>query len=298
MASEKSAHEASRDRVRMAVRERLEMERAFGADDIFLSPRKGQSESPRVDSAAESRDHVIAPDQAIVNTGSAGMDLKPAPTSVGRADAIIAEEMDRLLDRQVIRLDRDLLSDAARDETLEKIMEDLGDCRRCSLWQTRGKLVFGEGNPKAEIMFVGEAPGADEDAQGRPFVGRAGKLLDKMIRAMGRKREDVFIANVLKSRPPENRAPMPDEVAACGPFLKRQISAIKPKVIIALGLPACHFLTGGSESMSMMRGRIFIYEGFPLVPTYHPAYLLRSPGAKDASWQDLKVALAVLTRGL
>ncbi|MCI0336739.1 MAG: uracil-DNA glycosylase [Acidobacteria bacterium] len=184
-----------------------------------------------------------------------------------------------------------LLEDHDINETIEDIRHDLGDCRRCKLWSTRTKIVFGEGNPKAELMFVGEGPGADEDATGRPFVGRAGQLLTKMIEAIDMKREEVYIANVVKSRPPENRAPEKDEVEACIPFLFRQIAAIRPKLIVALGNPAMQALLDTKIGITKMRGEFQDYpriRGIKVLPTFHPAYLLRSPDKKREAWDDLK----------
>lgn len=183
---------------------------------------------------------------------------------------------------------------ATKGETLEAIRADLGNCTRCKLHSTRTNLVFGEGNPKAEIMFIGEAPGETEDLQGRPFVGRAGQLLDKIIEAMGYKRSDVFIANVIKSQPPSNRAPEPDEVAACSPFLFRQIDAVKPKVLVALGATALKCLFGDDAKISKMRGEFIDFRGVPLMPTFHPAYLLRNPPAKKEVWEDMKKVLGYL----
>jgi DNA polymerase len=183
------------------------------------------------------------------------------------------------------------------NETLEDIRRDLGECQRCKLWSTRTNIVFGEGNPKAELMFVGEGPGADEDATGRPFVGRAGQLLTKMIEAIDLKREDVYIANVVKSRPPGNRAPESDEVKACIPFLFRQIAAIHPKLIVALGNPAMQALLDTKIGITKMRGHFQDYPRIPgikVLPTFHPAYLLRSPDKKREAWEDLKKVRAFL----
>jgi len=173
-------------------------------------------------------------------------------------------------------------------EKLSSMENELTDCRRCRLHSGRANLVFGEGSAKSGLVFVGEGPGFDEDRQGRPFVGRAGKLLDKMILAIGFQREDVYICNVVKCRPPENRAPQPDETAACSPFLFRQIEALNPKLICALGLSAAQALLGTDRPISQLRGKIHLWRGFPLICTYHPAYLLRSPSQKAAAWQDLK----------
>ncbi len=185
----------------------------------------------------------------------------------------------------------------AVNETLEEIRADLGDCQRCKLWRARTNIVFGEGSPTAELMFVGEGPGADEDASGRPFVGRAGQLLTKMIEAIDLKREDVYIANVVKSRPPGNRAPEADEVKACIPFLYRQIAVIRPKLIVTLGNPATQSLLDTKVGITKLRGQ---FQDFPrdakikVIPTFHPAYLLRSPDKKREAWEDLKKVRAFL----
>ncbi len=178
---------------------------------------------------------------------------------------------------------------------LEAVREELGDCRRCPLHQTRHRLVFGEGAPRAELVFVGEAPGADEDAQGLPFVGAAGQLLTKIIGAMGLQREEVYICNILKCRPPGNRNPQPDEIVACEPFLLRQLQAIRPKVICALGTFAAHTLLKSEAPISALRGRLHTYQGIPLMPTYHPAYLLRNPGAKKQVWEDVQMVMKALS---
>lgn len=183
------------------------------------------------------------------------------------------------------------------DDSLDKIRTDLGDCQRCKLWKTRTNIVFGEGNSKAELMFVGEAPGADEDASGRPFVGRAGQLLTKMIEAIQFSREDVFIANILKSRPPDNRNPEADETKACIPFLYRQIAVVRPKLIVTLGNPATQGLLDTKVGITKLRGEFQEYPRLPgikVLPTFHPAYLLRSPDKKREAWEDLKKVRAFL----
>jgi len=179
-------------------------------------------------------------------------------------------------------------------DSLLKTREDLGECTRCKLHSTRHKIVFGDGNPKAELIFVGEGPGADEDAQGLPFVGRAGKLLTQMIEAMGLQRKDVYICNVVKCRPPENRQPEEDEVRACSPFLMRQIDVIAPKVIVCLGAVAAKTLLQTNRGISQFRGEWLEFRGRKLLATYHPAYLLRNPPAKSEVWKDLQKVMAVL----
>jgi uracil-DNA glycosylase len=179
-------------------------------------------------------------------------------------------------------------------ESLLNIRLDLGECKRCKLHTTRNKIVFGDGSPKAELVFIGEGPGADEDAQGLPFVGRAGKLLTQMIEAMGLKREQVYICNVVKCRPPGNRQPEKDEVEACSPFLFRQLDAIGPKVVVCLGATAAQTLLQTNRGISHFRGEWLDYRGFKMLATYHPAYLLRNPAAKADVWKDLQKVMAVL----
>jgi DNA polymerase len=175
------------------------------------------------------------------------------------------------------------------------IRQDLGDCARCKLHTLgRSQIVFGVGSPLARLMFVGEAPGHDEDVQGIPFVGRAGQLLTKMIEAIDLKRDEVYIANVIKCRPPGNRNPEPDEVATCEPFLFRQIDVIRPRVIVALGKFAAQALLRRNDPISRLRGQVFDYRGAVLVPTFHPAFLLRSPDYKREAWEDLKKVRALL----
>jgi uracil-DNA glycosylase len=184
--------------------------------------------------------------------------------------------------------------DRLADDTLPIIREDIGDCTRCKLHKGRSKIVFGAGNPKAELMFVGEGPGHDEDIKGEPFVGRAGRLLTQMIEAMGLRRDDVYIANVVKCRPPENRLPEKDEIKVCSPFLMRQIDVIKPKVICCLGSCSAQTLLQSTQGISKFRGEWFDFRGGKLIATYHPAYLLRNPPAKSEVWKDLQKVMAHL----
>ena len=204
---------------------------------------------------------------------------KPAPTStiLSAAAPSLFEAIERIA-----------------GDTLPRIREDIGDCTRCKLHKGRTKIVFGTGNPNAELMFVGEGPGRDEDLSGEPFVGRAGKLLTDMIKAMGLQREDVYIANVVKCRPPENRLPEKDEITTCSPFLMRQIDAIKPKVICTLGSCSAQTLLQTAQGISKLRGEWFDFRGTKLMPTYHPAYLLRNPAVKPEVWKDLQKVMAVL----
>ncbi len=182
-------------------------------------------------------------------------------------------------------------------DRLRLIREELGECTRCKLHAGRKTLVYGVGSAAAELMFVGEAPGRDEDLQGIPFVGRAGQLLTRIIESIDLRREDVYIANVIKCRPPDNRNPTPDEVRTCEPFLFAQVDAIRPRVIVALGTFAARTLLRTDEPISRLRGRVFDYRGAQLVPTFHPAYLLRSPDRKRDVWEDMKKIRAMLRAG-
>jgi uracil-DNA glycosylase family 4 len=184
--------------------------------------------------------------------------------------------------------------DQDRAAALRLIQEDIGDCTRCALHKGRNKIVFGDGDAEARLMFVGEGPGADEDAQGLPFVGRAGQLLNNMISAMGLKREQVYIANVVKCRPPQNRTPEPDEANTCSPFLFQQIDVIRPEVIVALGATAATYLLGQRQPLAGLRGRVHSWRGTKLIVTYHPAFLLRDPRQKKEAWADLQIAMREL----
>lgn len=181
-------------------------------------------------------------------------------------------------------------------KTLDEVRRELGDCQRCKLCSGRKQIVFGSGNPKARLVFVGEGPGAEEDAQGLPFVGAAGQLLTKMIAAMGLRRDDVYICNVVKCRPPGNRNPEPDEIAACEPFLRAQLESIGPEVVVALGKFAAQTLLREGTPITRLRGQWRTYQGTRLMPTFHPAYLLRNPAEKKPCWEDLKAVMAVLAK--
>jgi DNA polymerase len=186
---------------------------------------------------------------------------------------------------------------AGPGESLDAIRADLGDCQRCGLAVSRKNLVYGVGNPHARLVLVGEAPGWEEDRKGEPFVGEAGRLLDRILLAMGMQRADVYICNVLKCRPPDNRDPQPEEVATCEKFLVRQIAAIKPQVIVALGRFAVQSLLQSKVPISRIRGEWQSYQGIPLMPTYHPAYLLRNPEGKRDVWEDMKEVMRRLHNG-
>lgn len=184
-----------------------------------------------------------------------------------------------------------------RIESLDEIEAELSNCQACSLCKDRNKLVFGVGNPKAQLVLVGEAPGREEDMQGYPFVGEAGQLLDRILLAMKLSREQVYICNVIKCRPPQDRDPQPEEIADCEQFLKRQLAAIKPQMIVTLGRFAAQTLLRSSESMDKLRGHWHEYQDIPLMPTYHPAYLLRTPSGKRDVWEDMKQVMHRLREG-
>ncbi len=196
----------------------------------------------------------------------------------------------------VVGVPRVKIAEPTRTSSLPVIREELGECTRCKLSGGRKNIVFGVGEPSAALMFVGEGPGAEEDRTGEPFVGAAGQLLTKMIEAMGFSREGVYIANIIKCRPPGNRNPEPDEIEACEPFLKKQIAAIRPRMIVCLGKFAAQCLLRSDAPISRLRGRFQTYEGTPLMPTFHPAFLLRNPAAKREVWSDLQMVMAELDR--
>ncbi len=227
----------------------------------------------------------------LVELRETGVDGLPYGYGVERVapPPVVAEELPRLETN-------DISGSATGSETVAQIRLELGGCQRCQLGGTRTNLVFGAGNEKSEIVFVGEAPGRDEDLKGEPFVGEAGQLLTKIIQAMGLAREDVYICNVLKCRPPNNRNPQPEEIEACQPILLRQLQAISPKIIIALGTFAAQTLLRTRAPISQLRGRIHDYHGIPLMPTFHPAFLLRNPGKKREVWEDMKQVLKLLGR--
>lgn len=216
-----------------------------------------------------------------------------AVASADRPASIVAAELTGDAGSDANAVPVSMVSDASG--ALVAIRADIGDCTRCKLHKLgRTQIVYGVGDPHSALMFVGEAPGRDEDLQGEPFVGRAGQLLTKIIEAIGLTRDQVYIANVVKCRPPENRNPDPDEVAACQPFLFRQIDAIAPRVVVALGSFAVRTLLATDEPISRLRGRIYQCRGAQLVPTFHPAFLLRSPDRKRDTWEDMKVVRRIL----
>jgi uracil-DNA glycosylase len=259
--------------MKKALAARLNYYREMGIYDFYRRPvEEGASE---ITLQASSSDEIFSPQ------GSESIQGTPSlmPKTVKPSSAVSASPVPEIQDKVT---------------ALKAIREDIGDCTRCALHKGRSKIVFGVGNINADIMFVGEGPGADEDAQGEPFVGRAGQLLNNMISAMGIKREDVYIANVVKCRPPGNRAPEKDEADTCSPFLMRQIDVVKPKVIVALGATAAKNLLAMNDSMANLRGRWYDFRGTKLIVTFHPAYLLRDPRQKKETWKDLQMVMKFL----
>jgi uracil-DNA glycosylase family 4 len=218
--------------------------------------------------------------------------IKEEGSTVLEVDRAVLDELGRIPKKTTASV-----SETVEGDDLQAVSDIISKCTKCSLSETRTHTVPGQGNPTPEILFIGEAPGADEDKQGLAFVGRAGQLLTKMIIAMGLTRDEVFIANILKCRPPENRKPTPEEIALCLPYLKKQIALLKPKVIIALGATSVHGLLNDATPISKIRGKWMEFEGIKLMPTFHPSYLLRNPpGAKKHVWDDLQEVLKVLGR--
>jgi DNA polymerase len=214
--------------------------------------------------------------------GAWGAPAGPSPRPAVAAGPVVAERDDEVR--------------GGGRRTLEQVREELGDCQRCKLAGTRRNIVFGNGDPHAPLVFIGEAPGEEEDRRGLPFVGKAGQLLDKMIEAMGWTRDSVWVGNTLKCRPPGNRNPEPDETAACEPFLTLQLEAIRPRMIVTLGKPAAQLLLRSTAPISALRGKFHDWRGIPVMPTFHPAFLLRSPERKRDTWDDLKQVIAALER--
>jgi len=219
--------------------------------------------------------------------------IDASPSGRGRRDSHAEREPDRAKHEEKADAPGEGLSSGT---TLDSIRSEIGDCQRCKLAPTRTNIVFGSGNPQAELVFVGEAPGYDEDQQGLPFVGRAGQLLTKIIESINLKREDVYICNVLKCRPPENRNPEPDEVGACNPFLRKQLAVIRPKIVCCLGTFAAQTVLQTAAPISRLRGKFIDMDGIRVIATFHPAYLLRSPEKKREVWEDMKQIRAELFR--
>lgn len=240
----------------------LEFQESMGVKSIFTQNSQPADDTPVISEKKEPRTDAMT------------------KKNTAEEDIITIEEPEGLFDGKTM--------------TLEEIREEIGDCTRCKLHEGRTNLVFGDGNTKAKLVFVGEGPGRDEDMQGKPFVGRSGKLLTKIIEAMGLKREDVYICNVVKCRPPNNRTPEPDEMSTCEQFLFKQIRDIKPEVIVCLGATAAKSILKTKASLGSLRGKFHMYSGTKLMVTYHPAALLRNPNFKKPAWEDMQVVMKEL----
>ena len=265
--------------LREALAERMRFYRDLGLTEFYRRPVEGCA-----DDAAET---AVA---ALVGAGVG------TPQASGSQSEFLGEESAIKTRRGFVALPEvgAAVPVEERVAALKAIREDIGDCKRCALHKGRNKLVFADGSPTARLMFVGEGPGADEDAQGLPFVGRAGQLLNNMIAAMGLKREECYIANIVKCRPPGNRTPEPDEANTCSPFLFKQIDVVRPQVLVALGATAATYLLGARQPLAGLRGRVHAYRGMSLIVTYHPAFLLRDPRQKKEAWADLQIAMKEL----
>ncbi len=273
---------------RDALTERMRFYRDLGLTDFY---RRAVEAAPEQDASSlrqsfEERhgagvgDH--EPNSAAVQTGTS---INP-PNFFGEEPAIkTRKDLSQIASAVAVE---------DRAATLELIRNEIGDCTRCALHSGRHSIVFADGSPTARLMFVGEGPGADEDAQGLPFVGRAGQLLNNMIAAMGLKREEVYIANIVKCRPPGNRTPVPEEANTCSPFLFKQIDVVRPQVLVALGATAATYLLGARQPLAGLRGRVHAFRGMSLIITYHPAFLLRDPRQKKEAWADLQIAMKEL----
>lgn len=261
-----------------AIREHLRWRRRHGVSWVSEapSPRHGKVAPPRSEAPAEQPANPAAPDGP----------RDPARPEMAQTDRSPTPEPAR---------QREPAPRASAGD-LEQVRQDLGECKRCRLWRERTNLVFGQGSPTADLMFIGEAPGREEDMRAEAFVGAAGQLLTKMIKAMGLSREEVYIANIIKCRPPRNRDPAADEIAACEVFLRQQIDAIGPGVIVTLGAFAARTLLQRDTGITRLRGRFHAYHEVPLMPTFHPAYLLRNPEAKRPTWNDLQMVMEEMDR--
>ena len=309
--------DADRDELRRAAREALRDELAGGRFAILPRRRGSGNGRPTASSATGKAEAQAQPDPEprISNPEPESGDVserirrfreaRAARAAAGASAAKTSAAEPGIIPARGITSTRDLgvfgtqpLTDPKKppQERLAELAGLAEQCAQCALKATRNKMVFGDGPPQADLVFVGEAPGADEDASGIPFVGRAGQLLNKIIAAMGLKRQEVYIGNVLKCRPPGNRTPLPGEAAQCWPFLREQIELLRPKVLCALGTPAARTLLDTEEPIGRLRGAVHDYHGVPLVATYHPAYLLRSPAEKAKVWEDMKVVLKLLGR--
>ena len=270
---------------------RLRFYRDIGVTDLYRRPVDPELQAELQGGASTQVSESGSP------SASSGQAFDKLRTGSGAPEVVTVEENEPIPSRKPISAPPPVLTEinpADKAAALRLIREDIGDCTRCGLHKGRNKLVFADGSPTARLMFVGEGPGADEDAQGLPFVGRAGQLLNNMITAMGLNREEVYIANVVKCRPPGNRTPEPEEANTCSPFLFRQIDVVRPEVLVALGATAATYLLGQRQPLAGLRGRVHSFRGTKLIVTYHPAFLLRDPRQKKEAWADLQIAMREL----
>ena len=277
---------------RDALAERLRFYRDLGLTDFYRRPVGDVSSETLEDAAPSSQS--AAPDAGPAEVNSASAQQETAIPVIQRN--FFGEEP-TIKTRKGFHAPPQIAAAVPVEEraaALQMVCKDLGECTRCALHRGRNTIVFGVGNPAARLMFVGEGPGADEDAQGLPFVGRAGQLLNNMIAAMGLTREECYIANVVKCRPPGNRTPEPEEANTCSPFLFRQIDVVRPQVLVALGATAATYLLGARQPLAGLRGRVHAFRGTSLIVTYHPAFLLRDPRQKKEAWADLQMAMKEL----
>ena len=278
-----------------ARRKYLELQRALGGNEIILSAKTAGEEptAGRLDgSTASQNTPAPSPQQPTPNQPSS----RPAASRPAKHWSTDAPPIPTAQGIIVPGSDQGLLAAPSPWTTLEEVATEIATCRKCFLCEGRTRTVPGEGNPRARLMFVGEGPGQTEDETGRPFVGRAGELLTQIIEAVELQRNDVFIANVVKCRPPQNRKPLPDEIAACSTDLERQIELVQPRVLVALGATAAEAMLRVKKSLTELRGRVHSYRGIPLVVTYHPAALLRNPNWKKPTWDDIRIARQLLDR--
>ena len=272
-----------------AFRARLDWEQGHGSRHVRAapSPRLGLPPEPEPDPIVAATAVAPAPAAPAPTAPSPHVEPGPPPPPPSRAPAAPAGPLEPA---------PSVAAAGDRRARLEHLRAELGECHRCRLGDTRRNLVFGVGDPEAQLMVVGEGPGRDEDLQGEPFVGAAGQLLTKMLEAMGLGRDDVYIANIIKCRPPQNRDPAPDEIAACERFLQQQVEIISPRIILAMGNFAAKTLLRTEVGITRLRGRFHAYQGIPLMPTFHPAYLLRNADGKRPAWEDLKQVMAEMDR--
>jgi DNA polymerase len=284
---------------RDALVERMRFYRDLGLTEFYRRPVEAATiEEPAASLGAGNRDSPIGAEGLTQAAGSPGQPAPATPETAAPAmQANFFGEEPLIKTRKGFHAPPQteaVVPVQERAAALQFLRDEIGDCTRCALHKGRHTIVFADGSPTARLMFVGEGPGADEDAQGLPFVGRAGQLLNNMIAAMGLKREEVYIANVVKCRPPGNRTPEPEEANTCSPFLFRQIDVVRPQVLVALGATAATYLLGARQPLAGLRGRVHAFRGMSLIVTYHPAFLLRDPRQKKEAWADLQIAMKEL----